>query len=64
MVFGQDEIRTKYAIFDNVIDVSTAMSKPFAAGIEKIMGVIGSIASMGVIFIASKWIIRDTDEKE
>lgn len=46
----QDEMRGQYAIFQNVIDISSATSKPFGAALNQLFGCVKAISSLGIVF--------------
>lgn len=46
----QDEMRGQYAIFQNIIDISSAISKPFGAVLNQLIGCVKAISSLGIVF--------------
>lgn len=48
-----EQIRGNYVLFQNVVDISEAASQPFGALINRLIGCIYSMASMGLLFIIS-----------
>lgn len=46
----QDEIRGQYAAFQNIIDISTAASKPLGAVANQLIGCIKAISLLGAVF--------------
>lgn len=53
MRYNGDEIRVKYAYFQNSINLSTAASKPIGGLMSKEIGVMISLFVMGLVFILS-----------
>ncbi len=51
MRYNQNEIREKYAYFSSAIDIAAAASKPFSGVVERLAGVVYSIAGMGLLFM-------------
>lgn len=51
MSYNQNEIREKYAYFSSAIDIAAAASKPFSGVVERLAGVVYSIAGMGLLFM-------------
>lgn len=51
MRYTGDEIRVKYAYFQNSINLSTAVSKPVGGILSKEIGVITSLFFMGLVFV-------------
>lgn len=43
-------MRSQYAIFQNIIDISSAASKPFGAVLNQLIGCVKAISSLGIVF--------------
>lgn len=53
---SSDRIRGEFAVFQNIIDVSSASAKPFGAAINKLIGCVYAITVMGVAFGISSFV--------
>lgn len=51
----QDEMRGQYAIFQNIIDISSAASKPFGAVLNQLIGCVKAISTLGIAFFITGW---------
>ena len=47
----EGEIRGQYAIFQNISDASSLVSKPFGGMLNQLVGCVRAISSMGIVFL-------------
>ena len=48
---SNENFRNSYIVFQNIIDSSNALSKPFGSIINSLIGCVYSIASLGIVFM-------------
>ena len=47
----EGEIRGQYAIFQNISDASSLVSKPFGGMLNQLAGCVRAISSLGIVFL-------------